>query len=285
MVVRSRDDGALAVLRFARTELGARSLLRHRSALSALDAGVSLGPVRHLVPDVLECGEVAGFPWLVETHIDGSDARVVAQRLGHGPLFAASAAAVRDIHLATATETPVDEAVLHAWVDEPIAELRSTAGTPLRAGADHAALDRIREQLREELSGRVLTTCFAHGDFWLGNVLAAPDGAVTGIVDWERGGVPGLAAMDVMTLVLTGRVEQRRREFGPVVRDLLRGDPLSPAERELFAGGPGAGELPERTILLLTWLHHAASNLQKRNHYRANTVWVTTNVHYVLEKM
>ena len=72
--------------------------------------------------------------------------------------------------------------------------------------------------------------------------------------------------MDVMTLVLTGRVEQRRREFGPVVRDLLRGDPLDPGERQLLAGGPGAGELPERTVLLLTWLHHAASNLQKRNH-------------------
>ncbi len=38
-------------------------------------------------------------------------------------------------------------------------------------------------------------------------------------------------------------------------------------------------------MLLLAWLHHAASNLQKRNHYRANPVWVTTNVHFVLEKM
>ncbi len=92
--------------------------------------------------------------------------------------------------------------------------------------------------------------------------------------------------MDVMTLVLTGRVEQRRREFGPVVRDLLRGDPFEPGRAQRFLPvGPGAGELPERTVLLLTWLHHAASNLQKRNHYRANTVWVTTNVHYVLEKM
>ncbi len=88
-----------------------------------------------------------------------------------------------------------------------------------------------------------------------------------------------------MTLVLTGRVERRRREFGPMVRDLLLGDGFEPAEQALLMGGPGSGELPERTVLLLAWLHHAASNLQKRNHYRANTVWVTTNVHFVLEKM
>lgn len=285
IVVRSRDDGGLGVLRFARTDHGARSLRHHHAALSGLDAGAPLGTWRELAPSVLEFGDATGEPWLVETHIGGSDAREVAQRCGHELLSARAGVAIRGLHTATATETPVDEAVLRTWVDDPIAELRATAGTPLRAGADHAALDRVREKLREDLGGRVLTTCFAHGDFWLGNVLAADDGTITGIVDWERGGAPGLAAMDVMTLVLTSRVEQRRREFGPVVRDLLRGDPLDPEERALLVGGPGAGELPEHTVLLLTWLHHAASNLQKRNHYRANTVWVTTNVHFVLEKM
>jgi aminoglycoside phosphotransferase (APT) family kinase protein len=221
---------------------------------------------------------------LVETHIPGEDARRAASRLGPGVVAANAAAAIRVLHAATATETPVDEGVLRIWVDDPVTELRSTAANPLRAGSDHAALDRIGAQLRHELSGRVLTTCLVHGDFWLGNVLTTPEGAVSGIVDWERAG-PGVSALDVMTLVLTARVHDRRREFGPVVRDLLRGDGFDPGEQRLLAGGPGAGELPERTILLLTWLHHAASNLQKRNHYRSNPVWVTTNVHYVLEKM
>jgi aminoglycoside phosphotransferase (APT) family kinase protein len=221
----------------------------------------------------------------VETHILGTDARHAVGRVGYETVAARATEAIRALHLASALECTVDEGALAAWVDEPIEELRSTAGTPLRAGADHAALDRMREQLREELSGRVLTTCSVHGDFWLGNVLATDDGTITGIVDWERAAAPGLAAVDVMTLVLTGRVEQRRRELGPVVRDLLQGEELTPCERELLAGGPGAGELPERTVLLLAWLHHAASNLQKRNHYRASTIWVTTNVQHVLEKV
>ncbi len=170
-------------------------------------------------------------------------------------------------------------------MDEPIAELRSSAATPLRAGADQAALDRVRAHLHDELSGRVLTTCFVHGDFWLGNTLATADGTITGVVDWERAANPGLAPLDVMTLILTGRVEQRRRELGPIVRDLLGGEELEPYELELLATGPGAGELPERTVLLLAWLHHAASNLQKRNHYRSSTIWITTNVQHVLEKV
>ncbi len=284
VVVRSRDDDHLAVLRFARTDFGARSLRCHAGALRAVRAQ-SIPPAwRALAPAPLASGEAAGRPWLVETHVPGEDARRAASRLGPGVVAANAAAAIRVLHAATATETPVDEGVLRIWVDDPVTVLRSTAANRLRAGYDHAALDRIGARLREELSGRVLTTCLVHGDFWLGNVLTTTEGRVTGIVDWERAG-PGVSALDVMTLVLTARVHDRRREFGPVVRDLLRGDGFDPGERHLLAGGPGAGELPEGTLLLLTWLHHAASNLQKRNHYRSNPVWVTTNVHYVLEKM
>jgi O-antigen/teichoic acid export membrane protein/aminoglycoside phosphotransferase len=285
VVVRSRADGRLGVLRFARTTIGADGLRRHQAALASFSRANLPASWYRVAPEILASNEAARQPWLVETHLTGVDAREVTGIHGPDVIAARAGAAIRVLHEATAHDTFVDETVLRGWVDDPIAELRATGGTPLRAGADEAALDRLRDHLRDELAGRVLTTCFAHGDFWLGNVLAAPDGMVTGLVDWERAGAPGLAALDVMTLVLTGRVEQRRRELGPIVRDLLRGDELSPWEHQLLAAGPGAGDLAERTVLLLAWLHHAASNLQKRNSYRANTVWVTTNVHYVLEKM
>ena len=286
MVVRSRQDHGPAVLRYARTELGARSLARHGSALVALDRGAPLGPVRHLVPDVLERGVVDGRPWLVETYLEGVDAREVAQRVGHAALFAGASAAIREVHVATAAETPVD--------DDGLAGVGRRADRRAALDGGHTAARRsrpCRARPGARAAARGARRAGAHHVLRPWRLLARATssrpttGRSPGIVDWERGGAPGLAAMDVMTLILTGRVERRRREFGPVVRDLLRGDPLTPAEQSLFAGGPGAGELPERTILLLTWLHHAASNLQKRNHYRANTVWVTTNVHYVLEKM
>jgi O-antigen/teichoic acid export membrane protein/aminoglycoside phosphotransferase (APT) family kinase protein len=281
--VRRRGGDDIAVLRFAGSDLGSQGLLRHRDALVALEAHRAAGDWDILAPRVLATGDTAGLPWVIETRIPGSDARDAARRVGAELVAANAAEAIVSLHRASAAESPVDDAVLRQWVDDPIDELRMAATTPLRAGADQAALDRLRAQLRRDLSGRVLTTCFVHGDFWLGNVLATDDGTITGIVDWERAGTPGLATLDVMTLILTGRVEQRRRELGPIVRDLLRDDELTPAERALLAGGPDAGELPERTVLLLAWLHHAASNLQKRRHYRASTIWVTTNVEHVLE--
>lgn len=285
MVVRRPGEADVAVMRFARSDLSARSLRRHLSTLDALDAGRAGRGWQVLAPTVLASGDATGLPWMVETLISGADARRAARLVGSAVVAARATDAIRVLHRETAAETAVDELALRAWVNEPIEELRTTAGAPLRAGADHAALDRVRAQLHDELGGRVLTTCFVHGDFWLGNVLATDDGTITGIVDWERAGTPGLAAVDVMTLILTSRVERRRRELGPVVRDLLGGEALEPFERELLAAGPGAGELPERTILLLAWLHHAASNLQKRNHYRASTIWITTNVQHVLEKV
>lgn len=285
MIVRSRRGGDTAVLRFARTEFGARSLHRHAAALHAIAADRVAGRPPVLTPQVVTFGAVDDLPWLIETRLPGRDARVAAGRIGRALVAAHAADALGVLHVATAQPRTVDDAALVQWVDEPIAELRTTAGSPLRAGADHATLDRLQSRLRDELSGRPLTSCFVHGDFWLGNVLAADDGTITGIVDWERAGTPGLASVDLMTLVLTSRVEARRRELGPVVRDLLTGSPLDPAERALLGTGPDAGELDERTVLLLAWLHHAASNLQKRNYYRASTIWVTTNVEHVLEKV
>jgi aminoglycoside phosphotransferase len=285
VLVRRRGDDDVAVLRFAGSDLGSRGLLRHREALIEIDAGRAGAGWHVLAPHVLATGDAVGLPWVIETRVPGGDARDAARRVGPQAVAANAAEAIRGLHLATATESPIDDPVLRQWVDDPIDELRHAAATPLRAGADHAALDRLRAELRADLSGRVLTTCFVHGDYWLGNVLATPDGTITGIVDWERAGRPGLATIDAMTLVLTGRVEQRRRELGPVVRDLLGDDGFTDAEQELLAHTPGAGELPERTVLLLAWLTHAASNLEKRNHYRASTIWVTTNVEHVLEKV
>jgi O-antigen/teichoic acid export membrane protein/aminoglycoside phosphotransferase len=285
VLVRRHGADDVAVLRFAGSARGARSLLRHRGALDVLDAGRVRDGWQVLAPSIVDVGDTGGLPWLIETRIPGSDARWAARRVGEAHVAANAAEAIRSLHYATSCASAVDDEVLRQWVDDPIEEVRRAAATPLRAGADRAALDRLQAQLREELSGRVLTTCFVHGDFWLGNVLATEDGTITGIVDWERAGTPGLAALDAMTLVVTGRVEQRRREVGPVVRDLLRGDSLSAAERSVLASAPGAGELTQRSLLLLAWLHHAASNLEKRNHYRASTIWVTTNVEHVLEKM
>ena len=86
-----------------------------------------------------------------------------------------------------------------------------------------------------------------------------------------------------MTLLLADRVAGQRRELGRVVRDRLREGEGDPVEARVMATVPGAGEIPDRLVVLLAWLHHAAANIEKREHYRSSTVWLTTNVHHVLE--
>ncbi len=176
IVVRSRaDDGDLGVLRFARTALGARSLRRHAGRARRRSAApVARRVACRLAPDML-ASRVRRRP-----PVAGRDAPRRCRRARSGgaatgttAVRARAGAAIRVLHAATATETPVDEAVLRELgrrADRRAA--RPPPGAPLRAGADHAALDRVRAQLRDELGGRVLTTCFVHGDFWLGNVLA-----------------------------------------------------------------------------------------------------------------
>ena len=171
VTVRRRGSDETAVLRYARGALGARSLAHHEHALEMLAAESKLDEWRALAPRIRTRGAVSGQPWLIETHIPGSDARHAVPLVGADVVTARAGAAIRGLHVATAAEATVDEAVLAAWVDDPIDELRVTAGSPLRASADHAALDRVQASLREELAGRILTTCFVHGDYWLGNVL------------------------------------------------------------------------------------------------------------------
>ena len=78
-----------------------------------------------------------------------------------------------------------------------------------------------------------------HGDFWFGNLLVAGD-AVTGVVDWENGGVTGCPLRDLARFPLSyslyldrhtrpghrvlGHRRLRRAGFGPGVRYALLGE-------------------------------------------------------------
>ena len=57
--------------------------------------------------------------------------------------------------------------------------------------------------LHEYLAGRLVTLGWTHGDFYSGNVLAGPDGLVTGIVDWSQAREQDLLALDLVFWLLT----------------------------------------------------------------------------------
>jgi hypothetical protein len=156
--------------------------------------------------------------------------------------------------------------------------------TRLRVRADETSLARLQEELRRELGGATVTAGLVHGNLWLGNVRATPEGRVTSLVHWERSRLD-LPVLDLLHLVCTTRAEVEHRELGAVVRDVIAGGGLRDDEQALVGMAPGAGELSPRTAVLLMWLRHVQGYARHFEGSRPSHVWMSHNVHEVLESV
>lgn len=272
---------AAAMVKIPTTEDRAASQLREGGVLAALAGESALGDFRHLVPARLAGGVVDGHPYTVEALIPGTD----GHRLSKGDpalagrVLAAAAAAIGELHRRTAATVEVDAALAGRWVGERVRVLS-------QATRDRGALARLEASLTGAWMGRRLAVSWIHGDFWSANIMFDPATlAVTGILDWEWAGPTELSALDLLYLLLQGRMVAEGREFGAVLPPLLAGDAWTPAERAVLeAGGvlePGqpaaSGEL-----LLLTWLRHVAFDIVQSPGDARNWVWTGRNVDPIL---
>jgi hypothetical protein len=193
------------------------------------------------------------------------------------------AARIVALHRATAVSRRLE-------VDLPdLLQLPSTATgtlptTRLRVRADETSLARLQDELRRELEGATVTAALVHGNLWLGNVRATPEGRVTGLVHWERSRID-LPVLDLLHLVCTTRGEVECRELGAVVRDVIAGGGLREDEQALVSMAPGADELSPRTAVLLMWLRHVQGYARHFEGSRPSHVWMSHNVHQVLESV
>jgi aminoglycoside phosphotransferase (APT) family kinase protein len=143
----------------------------------------------------------------------------------------------------------------------------------------------LRAELRADLAGRTVTTGVVHGNLWLGNVRCRPDdGRVTAVVGWERSRLD-MPVLEVVHLVCTTRALVARCELGAVVREVLAVGGFPDDETELIRSAPGADELSVRTSVLLTWLWHVHGYTRRAAGTRPSDVWVSHNVHQVLESV
>ena len=198
-----------------------------------------------------------------------------AARLG----VAAALGVVADLHERTARSSSVDDDLLGAWVDEPVA----TVTLLYRPASRQAEVLRlIADELRGELLGRPVELGWGHGDYTPGNIyFIAPDGReIRGVVDWGAASPSRLASFDSGLLLLATRALREHRELGWVISKLLLQGGL-PAE-ELALLGARQDPVSDRTLLLLCWLHHVANNLGKADYYRRHLLWRAANVDAVL---
>lgn len=270
-------DGPDLVLKLPLTHSAELSRRREMGWLQALrDQGVT-ETWAGAAPEVLGHGSLGAQAWSLETLIEGrSAAAALASGVAPDRVLAGAVALVSRLHRATAGERRVDEALLRAWVDEPAAAVAASS-PEARAGLDDLVLT-----LRRVLTGQQVTVSWVHGDVSPAN-LVVTDGRVAGLVDWESAGRDRLPELDLLGLVVALRCETQTQEFGEVARALVE-RPWTEDEVAALAAGPNA-HLPRQALVLLTWLHHVATNVSKSEAYPANRVWVLRNVLAVADSL
>jgi aminoglycoside phosphotransferase (APT) family kinase protein len=279
-----------AVIKIAMTPAAGRGLERETATLAALRGDDRLGRWRQLLPRTLGQGSVEGHPYRVDRALAG---RPALERLSgtaaRRRLLNMTAGPIDVLHRATAT-TPGDD-VRERWVDEHLRELARHAA---RRRPPASGLARLRDELREALTGQTFSAGRIHGDYWLGNVLWGNAGSMpaapVGIVDWDASAPLELAVHDLLHLVLYTRRLLTGRELGHIIRDHLLGVRWPEEERVLlarFGGWERWGSLSERHCLLLYWLRHVAMHARQQSspggaRYR---VWERRNILPVLASL
>jgi aminoglycoside phosphotransferase (APT) family kinase protein len=278
------------VIKLPTTTLAVRSLLRERDVLAELRADERVRDWSGVMPTVLAEGELAGRPYVVQRMLPGVVAsRMIASDDGAKRILAAAASAIGELHRRTARQTSVDSGLLKRWVDDPALVVCRVGATSAGRASAAAAIARLTGQFHDALEGRTLPLSWVHADFVPGNILVSADGAaVVGIVDWELATSVDLPLVDVVALLLATRAQRRRRQLGDVVRELATGAPWSEFEQALLDSA-GAGLLDSRvdsrTLVLLWWLRHVASNMMKSTRYRPHGLWARWNVQVVLDAL
>ena len=151
-----------------------------------------------------------------------------------------------------------------------------------RAADPHA--NTVAALLDARLRGQVVAVGWAHGDYLPVNLLAAPDGQVSAIIDWCTASPDDLSVLDIATFLPMAESMARGEEFGPVVRRWLGGVPR--AETEVLVecqSALGGSVLPPEVLVLLGWLKHVGVCVSRTDRTAANPVWNRRNVRVVVQ--
>jgi hypothetical protein len=267
-------EGRSGVLKVAATDSGVDSLRREVDVLRRLCSDERLGSWRSMLPVPWQAGGIGGGgAFLLTNRLPGGKLQPgMARRITTSAFYA-----IAPLHNLDRAVQVADDTMLHCWVDEPVAEIA-------RAVEHTASLDRIAAELHEYFAGRKVTLGWTHGDFYSGNVLAGPDGLVTGIVDWSQARQQDLLALDLVFWLLTVPAPGPGypRSFGSRVASGLR-QPWTMTESGLIGTVIDGDPVSKRVLLLLAWLRHVAGNLEKSDRYAESILWSRRNIAPVLK--
>lgn len=274
----SGPRGETGVLKVTTTESGMAGLSRERDVLRQLWSDERLGDWRAVLPVPLDAGDAGAGAFLLTSRLPGRVGRDLPAKTA-GRLTLAAVDAISPLHRRTQTVRVVDETLLAEWVDQPVQRIKM-------ALPSDGVVGRLAGALRADLAGRPLMLGWTHGDFHPGNLLVSTDGPVTGIVDWGEARKQDLAVLDLAFWLLTVPAPGQPREFGKrIAARLNSGQFWTPAETQLLSDVTDSDLAAGRTLLLLAWLRHVASNLGKSSRYASSPLWLRWNVIPVLRQV
>jgi hypothetical protein len=275
------DGPPEAVVKVARSPEAASELHAHVRTVSDLGCDARLQGWAEVLPTIM-CSRLGANPTaIVERYIGGMDVAALL-RSDTAAAFRGLGAAlevVGELHHRTAVRPASGDDLVERWVGRPVATVKSAYGPSTWQAS---ALDRLAEQLLLDLeAGDPGEVVWTHGDYTPGNVRVTPDGRdVLGVLDWGGSSPGGLAGFDSTLLLLTSRASREHEALGRTVTDQLRLEQWPDEERRLL--GPHDAPLTHRALVLLCWLHHIASNLDKASRYREHRMWRSMNIDAVL---
>jgi O-antigen/teichoic acid export membrane protein len=268
-----------ALLKAADTAYGQLELRQQTAALAALHADPRLGHWTPLIPRVLGTAEIGDTYCVTESLLPGEGGSdVLADPERRGPFLSSAVAAISELHRSTATLRRIGDAELQRWVHDPVADISRVLPAALRADAA-----RLAALLDGRLRGQIVGVGWTHGDYLPVNLLAAPNGRVSAIVDWCTAEPDGMCVLDVATFMPMAQAMTDGEEFGPVVLRWLAGAPRT--EAEVLVGcqsALGASVLAPEVLVLLGWLQHVSACVTRSGRMAANPVWNRRNVRVVV---
>jgi O-antigen/teichoic acid export membrane protein/aminoglycoside phosphotransferase (APT) family kinase protein len=269
-----------ALLKAADTAYGQRDLRQQTDALAALHADPRLAHWTPLIPRVLGTAEIGGAYCITESLLPGEHGpQALADPARRGPFLSSAVAAISELHRRTATLRDVGDAELQHWVHRPMAEVSRVLPTALRTEAAQVAA-----LLDTRLRGQVVGVGWTHGDYLPVNLLAAPNGQVSAIIDWCTAESGGMSVLDVATFMPMAQAMVDDGELGALVVQWLAGVPQ--AEAEVLVGcqsALGGSVLAPEVLVLLGWLQHVYSCVSRSKEMAANPVWNRRNVRAVVQ--
>jgi O-antigen/teichoic acid export membrane protein len=269
-----------ALLKAADTANGQLELRQQTRALAALHTDPRLQHWTPLIPRVLGTAEIGDTFCLTETLLPGDPGPdALADPVRRGAFQSSAVAAISELHRHTATPRRIGDAELDSWLHGPIAAISRTLPAALRTEAG-----RLAALVDAQLRGQVVGVGWTHGDYLPVNLLAAPSGQVSAIIDWCTAQPDGLSVLDVATFMPMAEAMASGEEFGPVVLRWLAGVPR--AEADVLAGcqsALGGSVLAPELLVLLGWLEHVNSCVTRSDRMAANPVWNRRNVRVVVQ--